>query len=153
MLLINNKSSVSYLSLAVIWQWNNLISTPSSFKWFYKYIVLKCHGYEFIFSLSINKIRGWRIQFFLREREIERAHLNIDFFISSGSSELFLLTICPLSVVVVVVVFVVVVNFFIFSSSSQVPLGQFQPNLAQNILGWRGLKFFKWRAAPFTKGR
>ena len=42
---------------------------------------------------------------------------------------------------------------FTFSSSSPEPLGQFQPNLAQNILGWRGFKFFKWRAPLFSKGR
>ena len=47
----------------------------------------------------------------------------------------FLIKICPLSVVVVVVVVI------IFSSSSPEQLGQFQPNLAQCILGWRGFKF------------
>ena len=52
--------------------------------------------------------------------------------------EVFLKEICPLSVVVVVV------NFLHFLSSSTDPLGQFQPNLAQNIMGWwRGLNFLK----------
>ena len=37
-------------------------------------------------------------------------------------------------------------KLFTFSSSPK-PLGQFQPNLAQSILGWR----FKWRAPPFSK--
>ena len=32
-------------------------------------------------------------------------------------------------------------KLFTFSSSSPEPLGQFQPNLAQSILGWRGFKF------------
>ena len=34
-----------------------------------------------------------------------------------------------------------VCKLFTFSSSSPEPLGQFQPYLAQSILGWRGLKF------------
>ena len=34
-----------------------------------------------------------------------------------------------------------VCKLFLFSSSSQKPLGQFQTNLAQSILGWRGFKF------------
>ena len=34
-------------------------------------------------------------------------------------------------------------KLFTLSSSSPEPLGQFQPNLAQSILGWRR---FKWRA-------
>ena len=40
-------------------------------------------------------------------------------------------------------------------SSSKEPLEQFQPNLAQSILGWRGPKFlfFKWRALSFFKWR
>ena len=33
-----------------------------------------------------------------------------------------------------------VCKLFTFSSSSPEPLGQFQPNLAQSILGWRGFK-------------
>ena len=32
-------------------------------------------------------------------------------------------------------------KLFTFSSSSPEPLGQFKPNLAQSILGWRGFKF------------
>ena len=68
----------------------------------------------------------------------------------------FLIKFCPLSVVVVVVV---VRNYwrcrqlFTFSSSSPEPLGQFQPNLAQSILGRREFKFFKWRVPSFSKGR
>ena len=46
----------------------------------------------------------------------------------------FLIKICPLSVIIIVI-------NFTFSSSSPEPLGQFQPNLAQSILGWRGFKF------------
>ena len=37
-------------------------------------------------------------------------------------------------------------------SSSPEPLGQFQPNLAQCILRWWGLKLFKWKAPPFSRG-
>ena len=44
-------------------------------------------------------------------------------------------------------------KLFTFSSSSPEPPGQFQPDLTQSILGWRGLKFFKWRTPPFSKGR
>ena len=40
-------------------------------------------------------------------------------------------------------------KLFTFSSSSPEPLCQFQPNLAQSILGWRGFKFIqifmKWQ--------
>ena len=39
-----------------------------------------------------------------------------------------------------------------FSSSSTEPLGQFQPNLAQSILGWRGLKFVQMKGPPFPRG-
>ena len=47
----------------------------------------------------------------------------------------FLITYCPSSVCLSVC------KLFTFSSSSQELLGQFQPNLAQSILGWRGFKF------------
>ena len=36
-------------------------------------------------------------------------------------------------------------KLFTFSSSSPKPLGQFQPNLAQSILGWRGFKFVQMK--------
>ena len=36
-------------------------------------------------------------------------------------------------------------KLFTFLSSSKKPLGQFQPNLAQNILRWRGFKFVKMK--------
>ena len=32
-------------------------------------------------------------------------------------------------------------------------LDQFQPNLAQSILGWKEFKFVKWKTTPFSKGR
>ena len=38
-------------------------------------------------------------------------------------------------------------------SSSPEPLDQFQPNLSQCILGWRGLRLYKWRAQPFSMER
>ena len=38
-------------------------------------------------------------------------------------------------------------------SSSQEPVGQFQPNLAESILGWTVYKFNLWRATHFPKGR
>ena len=38
-----------------------------------------------------------------------------------------------------------VCKLFTFSSSSPEPLGQFQPNLAQSILGWRGFKFIQMK--------
>ena len=41
----------------------------------------------------------------------------------------------------------------ILKSSSQEPLGQFQPNLAKSILGWWGFKFIKIEGPPFSKGR
>ena len=47
-----------------------------------------------------------------------------------------------------------VCKLFTFSSFSQEPLGQFQPNLAQSILGWREFKFFFSNEGPrpFPKG-
>ena len=36
-------------------------------------------------------------------------------------------------------------KLFTFSSSSPEPLSQFQPNLAQSILGWRGFKFVQMK--------
>ena len=42
-----------------------------------------------------------------------------------------------------------VCKLFTFSSSSPEPLGQFQPNLAQSILGWRGFKFVHMKGSPF----
>ena len=51
-----------------------------------------------------------------------------------SSPELKVQVSCLLSVIVIVV-------NFTFSSSSPEPLGQFQPNLAQSILRWRGFKF------------
>ena len=57
-----------------------------------------------------------------------------------------------LSVVVVVVVVVgVVVNFSHFSSPEQG--GQFQPNLAQCILGCKGFNFVQMKDPAFNKGR
>ena len=38
-----------------------------------------------------------------------------------------------------------VCKLFTFSSSSPEPLGQFQPILAQSILGWRGFKFVQMK--------
>ena len=46
-----------------------------------------------------------------------------------------------------------VCKLFTFSSSSPEPLSQFQPNLAQSILGWRGFKFVQMKGPPFSKGR
>ena len=62
----------------------------------------------------------------------------------------FLIKICPLSVIVVDIV-VVVVNFSHFHLLLQNhALGQFQPNLAQSIHGWKGFKLFK---CSFPRGR
>ena len=44
-----------------------------------------------------------------------------------------------------------VCKLFTFPSSSPEPLGWFQPNLAQSILGWRDLNSYKWRVIPFSK--
>ena len=43
-------------------------------------------------------------------------------------------------------------KLFTFSSSSPDPLGQFQPNLAQSILWWRGFKFVQMKGPAFFKG-
>ena len=43
-------------------------------------------------------------------------------------------------------------KLFTFSSSVQEPLGQFQPNLAQSILGWRGFKFVKMKGHTLSQG-
>ena len=42
-------------------------------------------------------------------------------------------------------------NLFTFSSSPE-PLGQFQPNLANCILGWRGYKFVQMKDPAFFQG-
>ena len=42
---------------------------------------------------------------------------------------------------------------FTFSSSSQEPLGPFQPNLAQSILGFRGFQFAQIRTTALTQRR
>ena len=44
-------------------------------------------------------------------------------------------------------------KLFTFSSSSPEPLGQFQPNLAQSILGWRGFKFVQMKGAALFQGK
>ena len=38
------------------------------------------------------------------------------------------------------------------SSSSPEPLGHFQPNLAQSILGWRGIKFVQMKGPALFQG-
>ena len=38
------------------------------------------------------------------------------------------------------------INWQHFKISSQEPTGQFQPNLAQSILGWRGSMFVQMKA-------
>ena len=43
-------------------------------------------------------------------------------------------------------------KLFTFSSSSPEPLDQFQPNLAQNILGWGGYKFVQIKASALFQG-
>ena len=43
-------------------------------------------------------------------------------------------------------------KLFIFSSSSPEPLFQSQPNLAQCILGWWGLKFVQMKGPTFYQG-
>ena len=46
-----------------------------------------------------------------------------------------------------------VCKLFTFSSSSPEPLGEFQPNLAQSILGWRGFKFVQMKGPrSFPRG-
>ena len=45
-----------------------------------------------------------------------------------------------------------VCKLFTFSSSSPELLGQFQPNLAQSILGWRGFKFVQMKGHTLPKG-
>ena len=46
-----------------------------------------------------------------------------------------------------------VCKLFTFSTSSPVPLGQFQPNVAQIILEWRGFKFVQMKGhALFPRG-
>ena len=50
------------------------------------------------------------------------------------------------------VVNLIVCKLFTFSSSSS-KVQKFQLNLAQNILGWRGLDLFKWQALAFSKRR
>ena len=43
-------------------------------------------------------------------------------------------------------------KLFTFSSSSPEPLGQFQPNLAQSILGWKGFKFVQMKGPALFPG-
>ena len=43
-------------------------------------------------------------------------------------------------------------KLFTFSSSSPEPLGQFQPNLAQSILGWMGFKFVQMKGRALFQG-
>ena len=43
-------------------------------------------------------------------------------------------------------------KLFTFSSSSLEPLDQFQPNLAQSILGWRELKFVQMKSPDLLQG-
>ena len=43
-------------------------------------------------------------------------------------------------------------KLFTFSSSSPEPLGQFQPNLAQSILRWRGFKFVQMKGPALFQG-
>ena len=65
--------------------------------------------------------------------------------ISSPEWELkwaFLITFCPSSVC----------KLFTFSSFSPEPQGQFQPNLAQSILGWSRFKFVQMKGHPFFQG-
>ena len=45
-----------------------------------------------------------------------------------------------------------VCKLFTFSSSSPEPLGQFQPNLAQSILGWWGFKFVQIKGPSLFQG-
>ena len=45
-----------------------------------------------------------------------------------------------------------VCKLFTFSSSSPEWLGQFQPNLAQSILGWRGFKFVQMKGPALFQG-
>ena len=43
-------------------------------------------------------------------------------------------------------------KLFTFLTSSLEPLGQFQPNLAQRILGWRGFKFIQMKGHTLLQG-
>ena len=45
-----------------------------------------------------------------------------------------------------------VCKLFLFSTSSQEPLGQFQPKLAQKILGCRGFKFLQMKGPALYQG-
>ena len=63
----------------------------------------------------------------------------------------FLITCRPASVCPSV--YLSVCKLFTFSFSSPEPLGQFQPNLAQSILGWRGFKFVQMKGPALFQGR
>ena len=51
-----------------------------------------------------------------------------------------------------VLVSVFTFHIFTFPSTTPEPLGQFQPNLTQSILGWRGLKFVQMKGPTFFQG-
>ena len=63
----------------------------------------------------------------------------------------FLITYCPSSVRLSVCLSVC--KLFTFSSSSQEPLGQFQPNLAQSNFGWREFKFVQMKGHTLFQGK
>ena len=62
----------------------------------------------------------------------------------------FLITCRPSSVCSSVCLFIC--KLFTFPSSSPEPLGQFQPNLAQTILGWRGFEFVQMEGSALFQG-
>ena len=98
----------------------------------YMYIVSQCN-YSSLCKL-INYLQWYYLSIFL-------AHL------SWKHKWAFMITCCPSSVCLSVRPSVY--RLFTFSSCSQEPLGQFQQNLAQCILGWRGFKFIQMKGPAF----
>ena len=64
----------------------------------------------------------------------------------------FLIACCPSSVRLSVCLYVLLSVNFSFSSSSQEPLGQFQPNLTQSILGWLEFNFVQMKGHALFQG-
>ena len=129
---------IQYNSRWVILFWEKPIQVLSIFNHLNVGALLEGANYEECTNVRIQGFSGSKIRFL--------AHL------SRRLKWAFLIKICPLSVVVVVVI-VVVVNFSHFHLLLQNHWANFNQTWHKASLGKGDSSLFKWRAAPFSKGR
>ena len=120
-----------FLLLYCIWNWSTCILIVCFLLILLLFVFFStyCPSVFLRISKVLNQVRrGYLLYIYLSI--FSSPELKAQVSISDCLSSVVCLSVCPS-----------VCKPFLFSTSSPEPLGQFQPNLAQSILGWMGFKF------------